>query len=217
MARKYAVGHKAWFICQRCGLRGLYRDSVFDGQIANLRVHSECFEPRHPQESLPKVTDPIALFRPSPEMGGTPPVLTAVYVDGQPPIPAGVELNWTEAEVFNARFESYDVYRALIDPQTNEPGDYTLLTSLPITYDEFMAIVSQTLTYTDTDVDPSSAYAYKVIANASNGAGDPDGDFSQISNIANIEEQTYFRLLEDGDFRLMEDNAEDRRLLEEAP
>ena len=165
-SRKYAVGRKAWFICQRCGQRGLYRESVFDGHIKNLRVHKECYEPQHPQEFLPRVTDPVALWRPSPEWGGTPSVLTAVLNEST----GFIELSWTEADIFNARFESYDVYRAVV-PESGEPldpEDYTLIASLPIVYDEFMAIVSQTLVYVDDSVDPETTYAYKVIANASN-------------------------------------------------
>lgn len=164
MPRTYASGRKAWFICQRCGQRGLYIDSVFDGQIANLRVHTECYEPRHPQEELVRVTDPVALWRPSPEYGGVAPVLAAAYNEET----GFVDLSWTEAQIFNARYESYDVYRATVDPATGEPGDYELLVSLPILYDEFMEIIEQTLVYTDEDVEPLTTYAYKVIANASN-------------------------------------------------
>jgi hypothetical protein len=164
VGRKYATGNHAWFICQRCGLRGLYRNSVFDGHIANLRVHPECWEPKHPQESLPKVTDPIALWRPSPEWGGTPSVLEAVLNEET----GFIELSWTEAEIFNARFESYDVYRAIVDPVTSEIGEYVLLEALPITYGYDMEILDQTLTYTDEDVEFGVTYAYKVIANASN-------------------------------------------------
>lgn len=166
MARKYAVGAKAWFICQRCGLRGYYRDSVFDGHIANLRVHPECYEPKHPQESLPKVTDPVALWRPSPEWGGVASTLTAVFNEAT----GFVDMSWTEAEIFNARYESYDVYRAIVplDGEPLNPQDYVLLVSLPIVYDVFMAIVSQTLEYTDEDVVPGVTYDYKVLANASN-------------------------------------------------
>lgn len=75
MPRKYATGKKALFICGRCGLRGLYRLSKFDGYYPNLRVHPECWEDKHPQENLPKVSDPIALWRPAPEFGGVAPVL----------------------------------------------------------------------------------------------------------------------------------------------
>lgn len=124
-------------------------------------------------------------------------------------------LTWSEAEIFNARYESYDVYRAVVDDDGNI-GDYTLLIVLPITYDWDMAILSQTLTYVDSAVVPGTSYAYKVIANASNGAGDPDGDFTQVSNIAMVEPaETFFRLLESGDLRLMENI--DARLLQGAP
>jgi hypothetical protein len=121
VARKYATGTYAWFICQRCGLRGLYRDSVFDGHIANLRVHPECWEPKHPQESLPKVTDPVALWRPSPEWGGTPPVLEGqVIEDGEdtPPIlviasqPGDINLEWSAAVYASAEpVLQYDIFR----------------------------------------------------------------------------------------------------------
>lgn len=164
-SRKYATGRKAWFICQRCGQRGLYRDSVFDGNIENLRVHPECWEPKHPQEYLPAVRDPIALWRPSPEWGGTSPVVQAVLN-----LDNSVTLTWTEAGIFNARFESYDVYRAEVPENGDpiDPEDYVLLESLPIVYDEFMAILEQTLTFTDTTTVPGTTYAYKVIANAAN-------------------------------------------------
>jgi hypothetical protein len=164
VGRKYARGTKAWFICSRCGQRGLYRQSVFDGYYPNLRVHQECWEDKHPQEKLLKMEDPIALYRPSPEWGGAPATLFA-SIDA---LTGFVTLTWTEAEVFNARFESYDVYRADVDPLTGVIGEYVLLEALPILYDEFMAILDQTLTYTDDTVLPLTTYAYKVIANAAN-------------------------------------------------
>lgn len=109
MPRKYARGRKAWFICARCGQRGLYIDSKFDGYYPNLRVHAECWEDRHPQEQLKKVSDPIALWRPSPEWGGEPPVLDGYVVDPDAPTnvlptattsPDGVfqDIIWTSAD-----------------------------------------------------------------------------------------------------------------------
>lgn len=164
MPRKYAIGSKALFICARCGQRGLYRASVFDGYYPSLRVHPECFEDKHPQERLTKVSDPIALWKPFPEWGGSPSMLSGVANTST----MSIDLSWTEAEIFNARFESYDVYRAVVDSVTGEPGAYELLVVLPIVYDEFMAIVSQTLTYSDSSVSIGVTYAYKVVANASN-------------------------------------------------
>jgi hypothetical protein len=45
-----------------------YRDLVEDGHIPGLMVHPDWWEPRHPQEIPVTVTDPIALWRPSPEI-----------------------------------------------------------------------------------------------------------------------------------------------------
>lgn len=72
----YARGSKAWGICQRCGLRALLSDLVFDGYYRNLRVHVECRDDRHPQERPVKVSDPQTLWKPSPEAQGIPPVLS---------------------------------------------------------------------------------------------------------------------------------------------
>lgn len=123
------------------------------------------------------------------------------------------QLTWSEAEIFNARYESYDVYRAIVDPLTSEAGDYTLIVSLPIEYDWDMTILSQTLEYLDESADAEVIYAYKVIANASNGPGDPDGDFTQVSNIVvlgtgpdgnNLLQEDGFAILqEDGSFILI--------------
>lgn len=67
MSRRYARGKRAWGICGRCGGRALLNELVFDGHLPNMRVHQACWEPKHPQESLPRVADPVALWRPSPE------------------------------------------------------------------------------------------------------------------------------------------------------
>jgi hypothetical protein len=45
-----------------------YRDLVEDGHIAGLLVHPDWWEPKHPQEIPVEVTDPIALYRPAPEI-----------------------------------------------------------------------------------------------------------------------------------------------------
>lgn len=107
------------------------------------------------------------------------------------------QLSWTEAEIFNARFESYDVYRAVQDAVTGEPGDFALIATLPIFYGWDMELLSQTLEYLDEDVDAELSYVYKVVANASNGAGDPDGDFTQVSNLLVLAADTNFLLQED--------------------
>jgi hypothetical protein len=68
MSQQYATGNSALAECQRCGLRLPYRDLVEDGHIPGLLVHPECYEPQHPQEIPVRATDPIALYRPAPEI-----------------------------------------------------------------------------------------------------------------------------------------------------
>lgn len=78
MAQKYAKGQHAWGICGRSGKKMLLKDMVFDGRYPNMRVDPGWWEDKHPQEFLPKVEDPVALYRPSPEVIDAPssPVLT---------------------------------------------------------------------------------------------------------------------------------------------
>jgi hypothetical protein len=45
-----------------------YRDLVEDGHIEGLLVHPDWWEPKHPQEIPVDVTDPVALYRPAPEI-----------------------------------------------------------------------------------------------------------------------------------------------------
>lgn len=80
MGTKYARGRRAWGICGRCGGRGFLNEMVFDGHILNMRVHRACFEPQHPQEMLPAMDDPVALWRPSPETFNPP---TAPVLEGE--------------------------------------------------------------------------------------------------------------------------------------
>lgn len=64
---RFARGHLAWTTCQRSGQRLLYRDAVMDGYLKNLVVAPEWFEPFPIQQTLPRVEDPIALYRPTPD------------------------------------------------------------------------------------------------------------------------------------------------------
>lgn len=66
--RQFARGRRAIAECQRSGQKMLYRDLVEDGHITGLLVHPDWWEPKHPQEIPPDVTDPIALSRPAPEI-----------------------------------------------------------------------------------------------------------------------------------------------------
>ena len=66
--RQYAKGRNAVAECQRSGQKMMYRDLVVDGHIPGLLVHPDWWEPKHPQEIPVEVTDPIALYRPAPEI-----------------------------------------------------------------------------------------------------------------------------------------------------
>lgn len=66
--RQYAKGRNAIAECQRSGQKMRYRDLVEDGHVAGLLVHPDWWEPKHPQEIPVEVDDPIALFRPAPEI-----------------------------------------------------------------------------------------------------------------------------------------------------
>ena len=68
MTKQYAKGRHAVAECQRSGQKMRYRDLVEDGHIEGLLVHPDWWEPKHPQEIPVVVTDPIALFRPAPEI-----------------------------------------------------------------------------------------------------------------------------------------------------
>jgi len=68
MSKSYAKGTHAVAECQRSGQKMRYRDLVEDGHIQGLLVHPDWWEPKHPQEIPVEVVDPIALFRPAPEI-----------------------------------------------------------------------------------------------------------------------------------------------------
>lgn len=64
----YARGNKALAECMRCGRRVKYRQLVEDGQVRGLNVCHECYDPKHPQETILGAHDPQALHDPSPEV-----------------------------------------------------------------------------------------------------------------------------------------------------
>lgn len=66
--RSYAKGRNALAECQRSGQKMRYRDLVEDGHVPGLLVHPDWWEPKHPQEIPVDVTDPVALYRPAPEI-----------------------------------------------------------------------------------------------------------------------------------------------------
>ena len=86
MSRRYAKGRHAVAECQRSGQKMKYRDLVEDGHIPGLLVHPDWWEPKHPQETPPDMTDPIALHRPAPEIS-----IEADYGNPEAPTPIPAE------------------------------------------------------------------------------------------------------------------------------
>lgn len=158
VGQRYARGKKAYGVCRRCGLRALLNDLVFDQQIPWLRVHQECFDPKHPQEKLVKVTDPIAVWRPSPEAQYTYPVLSGLQVTTQ------INLTWTKAKYWDGRVDKYDLYRGIppVDPLVQTT--FTLLKSQAVVYSRFGAATTTPLTWSDTPIVPGTTYQYRVSA-----------------------------------------------------
>lgn len=164
----YARGNRAWGLCQRCGLRGLLNNLLFDQQYPNLRVHPECWDEKHPQERLLPVSDATSLWRPSPEDYPIVAPVLAVEQAG-----SDVQVVWTMATSTVLRINSYQLFRKVND------GEYALLETLPVTYDDFAAIVSQTLEYLDdTGYETDDVVTYYVEAVA--------GEFSARSNEAAV-------------------------------
>lgn len=161
MPRKYAIGRRAWFICGRCGQRGLYRDSVFDGYYPNVRVHPECFEDRHPQEKLVKVDDPIALWRPSPDPFGLQTDISTPVLAGSYSFTTGdYTLTWSESIASYALVDQYHIYRREIsvDPTT----EFELLATFDVVRDWETTRLND-LEYIDTTVSIGFTYEYYVV------------------------------------------------------
>lgn len=128
----YAPGTQAWGRCQRCSQKYYLRDLVFDGYMPGLRVCSECYDARHPQEHLQDDTDCVTLWQPSPEYGPAGPNLTVTAVA------TGNELNWTKADPRGgARIAHYTVMRSISydNGVTWEP--YVPVYDVTVQYDDF--------------------------------------------------------------------------------
>lgn len=151
VGREYARGNKAWGLCQRCGLRALLNDMVFDGRYAWLVVHPECYEPVHPQERLISVYDPVSLYRPSPESNNTVAPVLSVLPNG-----SSASLTWTAATTLGARIEGYIVLRS------TDGITFTAIINLPITYSFIGEIEEETLAYEDSP--GAGSYFYTIDA-----------------------------------------------------
>jgi hypothetical protein len=160
----YAKGHLAWGLCQRCGLRYLLKELVFDGYFPNIRVCTGCYDPPQPQERLAVVSDTYAVL---------PPVLSAQVVG------PSVVLNWTSimgppvgsdptGGLGPYISQGYEVFRSIDNGVT-----FQQIASFLNTADEFGALVIETLTYTDPapPIGPLQYYVsgYDVNETAQNG------------------------------------------------
>lgn len=96
--KEYARGTHALAECQRSGQKMRYRDLVEDGHIKGLLVHPDWWEPKHPQEIPVEVTDPVALYRPAPEISIPAGYGDAENLDGgtTPTMPQGPPLTFVE-------------------------------------------------------------------------------------------------------------------------
>lgn len=62
---RYARGDNAVAICERCSKKTLRRYLVYDGQYPDMLVCTDCWDPKHPQEYLPDVSDPVTIYDPT--------------------------------------------------------------------------------------------------------------------------------------------------------
>ncbi len=171
MGSKYARGDKAVGICQRCSRKLLRRHMDEDGYYPSLIVCDECRDERHPQERLPKLDDPTTIYKPAPDDVGIPPVLTVENLG----INNGLRVSWTEAEPINARIETYVLYARNV----TLGEEFAVIATLPITYDIFMAITDQDLSFDHEGLESGTVYEYFVAAVTAN-----DGPDTLTSNRA---------------------------------
>ena len=166
-----------------------------------MRVDPAWREDKHPQETLPRVEDPVALYRPSPEVIAAPtaPVLAVVLVGVNP------QLTWDPSESGITEIKSYDIYRG------TDGATPTLLINCPVRRDflggiksiDHCTIVSppehpddpwttviedSPVTYLDTTVVSGHTYCYYVIANPlGNNQSTAQGPPSAPSNTACVD------------------------------
>lgn len=108
----YAKGYWALGMCERCSKKMLRRLMVYDGQFPDLLVCSECWDPRHPSEYLPSVTDPVVIYDPT----GDPDrvqadtlVITWPLFDGTTmPLSIGLALNTDEYQLVELADFAFD-------------------------------------------------------------------------------------------------------------
>lgn len=139
MPRLYAKGLDAWGHCQRCGFRFKLAELVADGHIRGLQVCRECWDPQHPQERIPPLSDAVALRNATGDMdkeaaSALPEEITLTWsvesitaIDGTADVAytnatAPVALSVHFIESFGLEV-SFDGTTATVTAGTAEPGD----------------------------------------------------------------------------------------------
>lgn len=156
-------------LCQRCGLKYMLWELVFDGYFPNLRVCNGCYDPPQPQERLAIVSDPEALYKPAVDtMAVSPPILAGVLqgedvlltwygfnrsLSGNPP---GTPLNpaLTDDPPGVGPFPvggsgGANITQGYWVNRSPDGVNYTVIATLLNTADEFGALVVETNTYLD--------------------------------------------------------------------
>lgn len=155
----YARGSMAKGLCQRCGLKYLLWELVFDGYYPNLRVCNACYDPPQPQERLAVVSDPEALYKPAVDtVYISPPMLTAVLNPDQT-----VTLNWsgfngdTSGDIYTGNYlngplksGSANITAGYYVNRSRDGITYEIIATLMNTAGEFGELIVETNTYTDT-------------------------------------------------------------------
>lgn len=140
--------------------------------MPNLRVHASCYEAKHPQENLPRLDDPVALWRPSPEVILPP---SAPVLEGEL---GSIILSWTESTMGEYQVNTYLIYRAV-----GGSGVFELLHTFAVTRDAFGARTNE-LTYTDENVEFETDYAYYVVGRPVKGPDSPNSNIVEFTTPA---------------------------------
>lgn len=60
----FARGDNAIAHCERCGFKYKRKELIYDGQYRDLLVCRDCWDPKHPQDFLPAMHDPVSIRDP---------------------------------------------------------------------------------------------------------------------------------------------------------
>jgi hypothetical protein len=115
---RYARGTSAVGICERCSKKTLLNNLQYDGQFPDLKVCPDCWDPKHPQEYLPAVTDPTTLYDPTGDPDKVPAGQIVVswpqlYPNNDLPLQIGITIGTVPTQ--GASFGSFDVQSFDVD------------------------------------------------------------------------------------------------------